>query len=264
MPFESAFGAPALHFETTSSTMDEARRLAAEGYPEGTIVIADWQDSGRGRTTGRRWVAARGSALLATLIAPASWKALPGLSLRIGLALASACEELLGESGEEAEDARGDEDRRGPLKIELKWPNDLMAGGRKLGGVLCESTREGLLVGFGINIGQSSFPGELEAKAASLAMISGRPVPIDRDRLAEACLRRLAIIAALGDWRIKVEKRLWMRGRRTRVATGLPDSGDSMEATILGIDEDGALLAEDEAGRLLRLHSAELSWPEER
>ncbi len=244
--------------------MDEARRLAAEGYPEGTIVIADWQDSGRGRTKGRRWVAERGSALLATLIAPAAWRALPGLSLRIGLALASACEESLRGSGEEAESEGGDHPPGKPPKIELKWPNDLMAGDRKFGGVLCESAREALLIGFGINIGQVSFPAELSTKAASLAGISGKPHPIDRDSLAEACLRRLATLAYLGDWRIQVEKRLWKRGLRTRVATGLPDSGDSMEATILGIDEDGALLVEDESARLHRLHSAELSWPEER
>jgi len=241
----SGFGAPIFHFAETTSTMDEARRLAASGSPPGSLVVADWQSDGRGRGAGRRWIGGRAESLLATLIAPPSWKGLPGLTLRVGLALALACEDFCRGLGVDA-------------AIELKWPNDLMSRDRKLGGILCESGRDALLVGFGINMAQRGFPGELATKAASLAMLSGRTAPIDRDEFAGDCLRRLASLETMQDWRAQVEARLWMRGRRARIATGLPDAGISAEVLIAGIDADGALLAEDLEGRPLRFLSAEL------
>ncbi|HUX37641.1 MAG TPA: hypothetical protein VMV44_07015, partial [Rectinemataceae bacterium] len=206
----------------------------------------------------------------ATLVAPEEWKTMPALSLRIGLALAKACEDI----------ARNWE---AFLEIELKWPNDLMAGGRKLGGILCESGPEGLLVGFGINIAQTSFPGPLAATATSLALLTGAILRMEgrsgdsgaattsasaaletafarRDGLAEACLSRLSSIGGDRDWKSEIGERLWMRGRPTRIFTGLPEGGGSIEARILGLGDDGALLAEGLDGSMLLFHSAELGF----
>ncbi len=272
MRAESAFGAPIIRFVETASTMDEARKLAASGTPPGTLVLADHQSQGRGRTRGRSWLGEKGESLLATLVAPEDWKSLPALTLRIGLALAAACEDFAR--------ARGVR-----LAIELKWPNDLMARERKLGGILCESGPEGLLAGFGINIAQDSFPGPLADTATSLALLaapkllmeeSARISALDdfaaadreeagkegaialRDSLARLCLARLAAIGAEGDWKGEIEARLWRRGRLARISTGLPDGGPSIEARILGLADDGALLAEGLEGSALSFHSAEL------
>lgn len=260
MQISSGFGAPVFHFAVTGSTMDEARRLAAEGCPEGSLVIADWQSAGRGRTKGRRWQGEPGQSLLATLVAPRSWKDLPGLSLRVGLALALACDDCRGGPPREDDLEGGPDETIGGsgFPIELKWPNDLMANLCKLGGVLCESTPGAILAGFGINVAQREFGGELAATATSLAMLSGGKATTSREELADACLRRLADIEETRDWREKIEARLWMRGRRVRIATGLPDAGEWAEVRIVGIDADGALLAEDREARPLRFFSAEL------
>jgi len=97
----------------------------ARGLPLGSVVVADHQSEGRGRL-GRRWEAPPGSALLATFVMPAR----PLLSLAAGVAAARAC----GRS------------------VRLKWPNDLLVDGRKLGGILVEVASERALVGVGINL----------------------------------------------------------------------------------------------------------------
>lgn len=250
----SPFGAPILRLEETGSTMDDARALAAEGGLPGSLVLAEHQREGRGRTRGRRWEGERGSSLLATLIAPPAWRGLPALSLRVGLALALACEDFCRVRG------------LGLPTLGLKWPNDLMGGDRKLGGILCEVGPRALLVGFGINIAQRGFSGELAAKATSLALLAGAEDGAAgglgggaaRDALAEAALARLAGIGAEGDWKAAVEARLWRRGERVDLATGLPDRGERFEARLLGLGPEGALLVEDGEGRPLALHSAEL------
>lgn len=295
MPIESAFAAPVIVLEETTSTMDEARRLAADGLPPGSLVVTDWQSAGRGRTGRRRWQAPPGQSLLATFLAPPSWLGLGGLTLRVGLALALACEDFAVASW-----------GRAPA-IELKWPNDLMIGDRKLGGILCESGREGILVGFGINLAETGFPDELAATAISLALAIGAPAapahawsaaplpgasatatpgkapaaaplpgpasadagPLGaesvrdlraaRDALATRCLARLAELPARPDWRAGIEARLWGRGRLVRISTGLPDAGPSIAARPLGLDDDGALLVEEPTVGRRRLHSAELS-----
>lgn len=125
--------------DKTASTLDVAHRLAGENAPAGTLVIADHQTSGRGRS-GSRWVSPRGSGLWITIVErPDDASALEVLSLRIGLRAARAL------------------DRFAPEPIRLKWPNDLYCEGRKLGGILVEARwREGKLewvaVGLGVNV----------------------------------------------------------------------------------------------------------------
>jgi BirA family transcriptional regulator, biotin operon repressor / biotin---[acetyl-CoA-carboxylase] ligase len=102
------------------STQDVARDL-----PIGSIVVADHQSSGRG-THGRRWDAPPGTALLASFVLPPS----AVLSLAAGVAAAEAC---------------------GP-QVRLKWPNDLLLDGSKLGGILVEATPVKAVVGIGINL----------------------------------------------------------------------------------------------------------------
>jgi len=214
--------------------------------------MADWQSAGRGRTKGRQWLGERGRALLATLIAPPSWKTVPALTIRVGLALALACEEFARGFGFE-------------MTVELKWPNDLMVGDRKLGGILCESASDGLLVGFGINVGQREFPEGVPCGAVSLALLAGggaaeaMRATRARDDLASASMAQLARLEEEKDWRTAVESRLWMRGRTARVSIGAPDDGESLQARILGLADDGALLAEALDGSPLRLYSAELA-----
>jgi BirA family biotin operon repressor/biotin-[acetyl-CoA-carboxylase] ligase len=125
--------------ESTTSTLDIAHRLAAEGTPSRTLVIANEQTAGRGRG-GKSWRSAPGAGLWLTLIdRPADNSGLGVLSLRVGLAAAEAL------------------DRFAPEPIRLKWPNDLYIDSGKLGGILVEARwRDGAIewvaIGLGVNV----------------------------------------------------------------------------------------------------------------
>jgi len=125
--------------ESTTSTLDIAHRLAADGAPSGTLVIANEQTAGRGRG-GKSWRSAPGAGLWLTLIdRPADNSGLGVLSLRVGLASAEAL------------------DRFAPEPIRLKWPNDLYIDRGKLGGILVEArwreqAVEWVAIGLGVNV----------------------------------------------------------------------------------------------------------------
>ena len=139
-------GQPRLHLRATGSTNDEARGLAARGAPHGTLVTATQQTAGRGRQ-GRAWAAPAGRALLCSLVLRD-----PGelISLAAGVAVA----EVAG------------------AQAALKWPNDVLVGGRKVAGILVEGRpQEGWAVlGIGINVALRSqdFPPELHERAGTL------------------------------------------------------------------------------------------------
>ncbi len=126
-------------YEVVGSTMDEAHALAASGAPAGTLVVAERQDAGRGRS-GKRWTSATRAGIWATLIErPRDAKAIEVLSLRVGLRLARVLE------------------RWTEAPIGLKWPNDLFVGPRKLAGVLIEARwreqrPDWVAIGVGVNL----------------------------------------------------------------------------------------------------------------
>lgn len=109
-----------VHLESVASTQDVARDL-----PLGSVVVADHQTSGRGRLA-HRWEAPPGTALLVSFVLAPN----PLLSLAAGVAAAEACEQ----------------------GVRLKWPNDLLLGGRKVGGILVEATTAKAVCGIGINL----------------------------------------------------------------------------------------------------------------
>lgn len=157
-----------------ASTNDEAARLAAAGAPEGTVVVADRQTAGRGRL-GRDWVAEPGTSLLCSWIvrpsyAPEHW---PLLSLAAGVAVVEAVASL-------------------GVRAELKWPNDVVVGDRKLAGILAEAGPGFVVVGLGLNVRQDSFPTGLPATSLLLE----RSRPVGRARLLGAVLERFAPYAA--------------------------------------------------------------------
>lgn len=125
--------------ESTTSTLDVAHRLAAQGAPAGTLVIANEQTAGRGRG-GKSWQSSPGTGLWLTLIErPSDNSGLGVLSLRVGLAAAEAL------------------DRFAPEPIRLKWPNDLYIDRAKLGGILVEArwreqAVEWVAIGLGVNV----------------------------------------------------------------------------------------------------------------
>ena len=144
----------------TASTNDEARRLAESGAPDGTLVIADYQTAGRGRAA-RRWEAPPGSSLLMSLVfRPALVpQQVQRMTMICGLAIADVLESEYG------------------LEPALKWPNDVLVGGAKVGGILTEVLLDAhrvecVITGIGLNVNldPAELPGEL-------VMASYKPVP---------------------------------------------------------------------------------------
>jgi len=165
------------------STMDAARVLAEEGAADGTVVVADEQIRGRG-TKGRLWLSPPGMGLYMTYILKPGEEEIPDLVL-LPLASGLAAQEALAALG--------------VAEIRLKWPNDLVAGRRKLGGVLCESVFRNrrpsfALVGVGLNLNQTErdFPPDLRPLATSVRLATGKVT--DRD----AAL--FALNGTLGRW----------------------------------------------------------------
>jgi BirA family transcriptional regulator, biotin operon repressor / biotin---[acetyl-CoA-carboxylase] ligase len=156
--WRARWGVPLLQIHPrVGSTNDLARDLASAGAPEGATVIADAQQRGRGRR-GREWLAEPGASLLLSMVfRPRTPGAETLLSLRLGLAAARAIEAAT------------------PVRVNLKWPNDLMIDGLKVAGILCEGAVEDgrslhLVAGIGINVSQAddAWPGPLRGHASSL------------------------------------------------------------------------------------------------
>ena len=255
-PIENPFGAPVLHIPETASTMDDAKDLAAEGASDGTAIYADYQRSGRCRVEGRVWESQAGENLLCTVILRRA--AVPGFTLRVGLAASRAFDAFLPEG----------------CRTAIKWPNDVLIGGKKISGILCEASGGVILVGTGFNLGQRSVPSELEPRATSLALAlegTGLPLPTREAFLTRylSCLR-----AALTEdgWASAVTERLWKRGERVSLLAGDPGRNELIEGTVEGIGQSGELLfradtdesdfrnAKDESGAVRRVFSGEFPY----
>jgi BirA family biotin operon repressor/biotin-[acetyl-CoA-carboxylase] ligase len=155
--------------------------------------------------------------------------------------------------------------------VQIKWPNDLLYLGRKLGGILAEARSAGgasqeLVIGLGLNVhhGEDQFPPELRAEATSLRM-AGAPGVLDREALAADYLSRLGDLSgglARGEWSEIAER--WeslapgSRGLRVRVVA------DGFEGLTCGIDGDGALQVRDGKGITTVVRMAEAVEPVER
>ena len=152
-------------FQVLPSTNDYLRERAREGAPEGTVIIAREQTSGKGRW-GRHWDSPRGGAWFSLLLRPPIPLEQAGcIAILIAVSLARALREGWG------------------VPVDVKWPNDLYVRGKKLGGVLIElGSSQGkidwLVAGIGINV-NNELPAEARVPATSLACELGRPVPLE-------------------------------------------------------------------------------------
>ncbi len=265
--------------DETGSTNADVAALARAGAPDGVVVVAEYQRRGRGRLA-RTWVAPPGSSLLCSILfrpglAPASAYRMANA---VGVAAAEACR---------AEACRAKAGRAGTdVAVGLKWPNDLVVGDRKLGGILAESVMVGghlvaVVVGLGINVNwprrdtaarspvHYAGPGAevataLAAGATALNHEAGRD--LDRELLLVAMLRRLDTLEPAGaPFARRYRSLLRTLGRRVRVTlaagadrpaaagpgagAGRPGAGAAViEGIAVDVDVDGRLVVEDDAG----------------
>jgi BirA family biotin operon repressor/biotin-[acetyl-CoA-carboxylase] ligase len=224
------FGRPTRGFDACPSTNAEAAAWAREGAPEGALVIAEHQTAGRGRL-GRTWDDAPGQNLLFSLVLRPSLPPhrLGLITLAGGVAVAEAVAEWTA-----------------PVAPRIKWPNDVLLGGRKCCGMLLESSlgADGFVVlGIGLNVNQDVFPPPLEERATSLRLETGRLIP--RVALLTAVLARLehwtARLAAGADAALHEAFVARMIGLGEPAAVRLAGGGPPVEGVIEGVGTDGAL-----------------------
>ncbi len=235
-------------FEKTDSTNARAKHLAEEGAGEGTLVVAESQNAGKGRR-GRRWTSPPGTGIWMSLILrpdiPPSKASM--LTLVAALGVSEGIEKAAG------------------IRAEIKWPNDLVINGKKICGILTEMSTEldsiqYVVVGIGINVNMEQFPEELSSTATSLCLESGQR--LSRGQILGAVARSFEHYYSeflgkkdLAFLQKPYEERLANLGRPVTVM----DPADSYSGICRGIDREGELLVEREDGRLCRVLSGEVS-----
>jgi len=240
-------GSAIIRYETVSSTNDVARDLALNDAPEGTVVLALRQTSGRGRQ-GRSWSspADEGLYLSAILRPPIS----PADSAIITLVAAVAVAETLTVDFN--------------TQADIKWPNDVLVSNRKISGILVESAIEGnrlqyVVVGIGVNVNQQRFEPELERTATSLRIETKRPH--HQGVLVEKLLRRLeqAYRKALEEPNEIINRweaqSTYARGRAVRIIS----SDGEFDGVTRGLSASGALKIETVDGELREIVSGEVT-----
>ena len=232
---KAALEVPLVRLTTVDSTQRHAAALAADGAADGTTVVAETQTAGRGRR-GRVWRDTPGASLLLSMVLRTSLPLakVPLLSLAAGVAVAEA---LIAVGG---------------VRARLKWPNDVLVGGRKIAGVLLERREPAVILGIGINVAPESVPPDMVEFATSVAQEGGHA---DREALLARVLDEVAA------WRARLEGVGFepVRARWTALASmlGRPIAVDGVAGTASGLDEDGALLLQAD-GRTLRIFAGDV------
>ena len=239
----SFIGQRVIYYPRLLSTMDTARLEARRGAAEGTVIIAGEQTEGRGRLQ-RTWLSPAGNIALSIVLYP-DIAGLPYLVMIASLAVAHSIERVSG------------------LKAGIKWPNDVLIGGKKVCGILIENEVKGnsvayAIVGIGINVAlETSSVSEISATATSLEAEMDKSVlraNIIRALLTE--FERLYLLLPAGEsiykaWRARLDT----LGKKVMVKSG----SDVLEGVAESVDESGALMLRCADGSLTRIVAGDVT-----
>ena len=231
-----------LYYRTLPSTMNLARKLAAEGMREGTVILCDEQTEGRGRQ-GRKWFASPSSSILMSVIFRPTPESLPQLNMLASLAIVLTIEKATG------------------IKATVKWPNDILIKGKKVAGILMENVFEGenlqaAIVGVGLNVSLdvSQFE-EISSIATSLSTELGKE--FNRDDILRILLQEMdSLYQAVG--RNEDVYHRWLPlvetlGKNVRIK-----SGKSVEEGLAqSINPDGSITLRHADGSLVTIATGE-------
>ena len=210
-------GRTIVHYPKLDSTM-----RAAAGLEPGAIVLADEQTAGQGRH-GRLWHSEAGAGIYCSAVL----KPAPVLTLALGLAAAEAIAQSCG------------------VPCDLRWPNDVMAGGKKVAGILVQLVDGAAIAGIGINVNQTAFPAELAEEATSLRLAAGRE--ISPTRLLIALLHAVdAFTAEPPETILRLFARASSYASGRRVTVELPDG--AVQGTTAGLTPEGFLILRKDDG----------------
>lgn len=241
-------GRNVFYYPETDSTNLRIRQLGDEGAPHGTLAVADMQTAGRGRR-GRIWESPAGSSIYMSLLLRPDL--LPGTAPALTLVMACSV----------AEGIMDCED----VKVQIKWPNDVIINGKKLVGILTEMSSQvdyidHVAIGVGINVNMTGFPENIRETATSLRIETGHKVK--RAPLIAAVMKRFEenyeIFLQTGDMSGLAEKysRMLVNIGREVLVIG---AKEPYKAYALGIDRDGELLVRREDGAEEKVYAGEVS-----
>jgi BirA family biotin operon repressor/biotin-[acetyl-CoA-carboxylase] ligase len=245
---QSIFGRRIYHFFKIDSTNAVALRLGHEGEPHGTVVIAEEQTAGRGRAR-RVWHSEKTSGIYLTVLLrpPMPPQQAPLITMAAGLAARDAVAELTG------------------LLPDLRWPNDLLIGGKKAGGILTEMHAEPdrvhfVIVGVGINVNHTRMPEELSEIATSLRIETGKT--FSRVDLVTRLLRHLESYynRFVAEGAAPILSRFagvssYAQGKRVRITA----ARETYSATTAGLDPSGLLRVTRDDGQTVTVVSGDVA-----
>ncbi len=249
-------GCQVVYFDSVDSTNVQAKVLAEQGFPHGSLVVADQQVSGKGRR-GRTWESPKGTVISMSLLLKPTFapKQAPMLTLVMALGVAKAIEDYMGAGAE----------------VQIKWPNDIVINGKKVCGILTEMSTEidyinYVVIGVGVNANMETFPEELQSVATSMKLESRMQEQIMRGRLIGMILKafeeKYEEFCEAGNLSFMMDEynqKLVNVGKQVRVL----EPNKEYEALALGIDEQGELLVrlvdEEQAGEVVKVYAGEVS-----
>lgn len=222
-------------YRTTRSTNDACWSALSTPDSHGMLALADEQTGGRGRR-GNAWHASPGQSLLFSCLLQ-TIQSIEQLTLLAGLATAKAIE------------------KAADMRVNIKWPNDVLISGRKVAGILVERRGTGTVIGVGINVLQAleDFPGDLQSRATSLYIATRKN--IDRLRVAELLARQLDTWCANtppANWLDEWKSRCDMLGQRI----SLRSNGHLFHGTVADIDPQRGIVLRGNTGELHFLPAA--------
>lgn len=235
------------YFKEIDSTNEKAKSLAAEGAPEGTLVVAESQTKGKGRR-GRRWFSPPGEGVYLSLILKPSIapQEAPKITLMTAVVVAEALLSLVPS-----------------LNVKIKWPNDILVDGKKMAGILTEISTEMdvvdfIVVGLGVNVNMDSFPKEIKGQVSSILMSTGSP--ISRSAVVRACLQYFE--KYYGIFKKNGFEPIMLRWRGLSDIIGqkvmVDVMGEKHAGEVIDVDEGGILILKDDQGKIQRIFSGDV------
>jgi BirA family biotin operon repressor/biotin-[acetyl-CoA-carboxylase] ligase len=239
------------YYPQISSTNDEAAHWAEAGAPDLALVVADEQTGGRGRA-GRRWFTPPGAALAFSLVLkdtpPTAKSGTSAVITRLtALGALGVAESLQHDYG---------------LDAQIKWPNDVLLGGRKVGGVLVEAGWLGdrplaVILGVGLNVSPQSVPPEAETLFPAACLHTYLETPPSRPELLRQILARLIA------WRPRLEEPAFLQAWEAHLAfrdewVSVTQGAENRQGRLLGLESDGRLRLQDRDGKHFSISAGEI------
>lgn len=224
----NSFGGEIHYKETTQTTMADAREGVLSGSGHGDLFIGGFQSSGKGRIPGRTWESEAEKNLMFTLVLDKDilGKGYSTIPLKAGLGVALGIEKYTG------------------FIPQIKWPNDVFLMDKKISGILCESVKNCILVGIGINVNQKEF--STGARASSLSLLMEKDLSLEE--LLSSVTEGLFNSVQDKEWLDKVNSRLYLKGEEVEFLEGHPKNNKRVTGILKGLDTNGKVILLQQSG----------------